>query len=162
VETEGKEYDMRKALETKCLEDFEIGDGVESFGVTITDAHLVAWASLTLDHFPLHMDEEFAKKTIFGGRIVHGPFLFAISIGLAGINGFLGDSIIAWLGVENMRIPLPTRIGDTIRVQATVKEKRETSKKERGILVLDYKIINQKDEVVMQFDYLLMYPHHVG
>jgi len=143
---------MRKALETKCLEDFEIGDGVESFGVTITDAHLVAWASLTLDHFPLHMDEEFAKKTIFGGRIVHGPFLFAI----------LGDSIIAWLGVENMRIPLPTRIGDTIRVQATVKEKRETSKKERGILVLDYKIINQKDEVVMQFDYLLMYPHHVG
>ncbi|MBC7252715.1 MAG: MaoC family dehydratase N-terminal domain-containing protein [Actinobacteria bacterium] len=149
---------MRKAFETKYMEDFEIGDGVESFGVTITDAHLVAWASLTLDHFPLHMDEEFAKNTIFKGRIVHGPLLFAMSIGLAGINGFLGDSIIAWLGVENMRIPRPTRIGDTIRVRATVKEKRKTSKPERGILVLTYEIINQRDETVMVFDNLLMYP----
>ncbi len=149
---------MRKAFETKYLQDFEIGDGVESFGVTLTDAHLVAWASLTLDHFPLHMDEEFAKKTIFGGRIVHGPLLFAMSIGLAGINGFLGDSIIAWLGIENMRIPLPTRVGDTIRVKATVKDKRETSKRDRGILVLTYEIVNQRDEVVMHFDNLLMYP----
>jgi 3-hydroxybutyryl-CoA dehydratase len=149
---------MRKAFETKYLEDFEVGDGVESFGVTITDAHLVAWASLTYDHFPLHMDEEFAKKTIFKGRIVHGPYLFAISIGLAGINGFLGDSIIAWLGVENLRIPLPTRIGDTVRVRAEVKEKRETSKPERGILVLTYQVVNQRDEVVLHYDNLLMYP----
>ncbi len=149
---------MEKAFDTKYLEDFEIGDGVESFGVTITDAHLVAWASLTYDHFPLHMDEEFAKKTIFKGRIVHGPFLFAISIGLAGINGFLGDSIIAWLGVENLRIPLPTRIGDTVRVRAEVKEKRETTKPERGILVLTYQVVNQRDEVVLHYDNLLMYP----
>ena len=149
---------MEKAFDTKYLEDFEIGDGVESFGVTITDAHLVAWASLTYDHFPLHMDEEFAKKTIFKGRIVHGPFLFAISIGLAGINGFLGNSIIAWLGVENLRIPLPTRIGDTVRVRAEVKEKRETSKPERGILVLTYQVVNQRDEVVLHYNNLLMYP----
>jgi len=149
---------VEKAFDTKYLEDFEIGDGVESFGVTITDAHLVAWASLTYDHFPLHMDEEFAKKTIFKGRIVHGPFLFAISIGLAGINGFLGDSIIAWLGVENLRIPLPTRIGDTVRVRAEVKEKRETTKPERGILVLTYQVVNQRDEVVLHYDNLLMYP----
>lgn len=153
---------MEKAFDTKYLEDFEIGDGVESFGVTITDAHLVAWASLTYDHFPLHMDEEFAKKTIFKGRIVHGPFLFAISIGLAGINGFLGNSIIAWLGVENLRIPLPTRIGDTVRVRAEVKEKRETSKPERGILVLTYQVVNQRDEVVLHYNNLLMYPRKGG
>lgn len=78
---------MKKAFETKYLGDFELDEGVESFGVTITEAHLVAWAGLTYDHYPLHMDQEFAKNTVFGGRIVHGPFLFAISIGLAGING---------------------------------------------------------------------------
>ncbi len=153
---------MRKAFETKYLEDFEAGDGVESFGVTITDAHLVAWAGLTYDHYPLHMDEEFAKKTVFGGRIVHGPFLFAISIGLAGINGFVGDSIIAWLGVENMRVPRPTRVGDTVRVRAQVKEKRESGDPRRGILVLLYEVLNQRDEVVLYYDNLLMYPRKAG
>jgi len=153
---------MQKAFETKYLEDFEVGDGIESFGVTITDAHLVAWAGLTYDHYPLHMDEEFAKQTVFGGRIVHGPFLFAISIGLAGINGFVGDSIIAWLGVENMRVPRPTRIGDTVRVRARVKEKRESGDSKRGVLVLLYEVVNQRDEVVLYYDNLLMYPRKAG
>jgi len=149
---------MKKAFETKYLEDFEIDEGIESFGVTITDAHLVAWAGLTYDHYPLHMDEEFAKNTIFKGRIVHGPFLFAISIGLAGINGFVGDSIIAWLGVENLRVPKPTRIGDTVKVRARVKEKRKTNDPKTGILVLQYEVVNQRDEVVLFYDNLLMYP----
>ncbi len=153
---------MRKAFETKFLEDFEIGDGIESFGVTITDAHLVAWAGLTYDHYPLHMDQEFAKDTIFEGRIVHGPFLFAISIGLAGINGFVGDAIIAWLGVENLRVPRPTRIGDTVKVRAQVKEKRESGDPKRGILVLHYEVVNQRDEVVLHYDNLLMYPSKKG
>ncbi len=153
---------MQKAFETKYLEDFAPGDGIESFGVTITDAHLVAWAGLTYDHYPLHMDEEFAKQTVFGGRIVHGPFLFAISIGLAGINGFVGDSIIAWLGVENMRVPRPTRIGDTVRVRARVKEKRDSGDPKRGILVLLYEVVNQRDEVVLYYDNLLMYPRKSG
>ncbi|MCF8025592.1 MAG: MaoC family dehydratase N-terminal domain-containing protein [Desulfobacteraceae bacterium] len=149
---------MRKAFETKYLEDFEPDEGVESFGVTITEAHLVAWAGLTYDHYPLHMDQEFASNTVFGGRIVHGPFLFAISIGLAGINGFVGDAIIAWLGVETLRVPRPTRIGDTVKVRARVKEKRKSDDPEKGILVLHYEVVNQRDEVVLHYDNLLMYP----
>lgn len=138
----------------KCWEDFNIGDKVVSQGITITDTHLVNWAGLTMDFYSLHMDEEFAKKTAFGSRIAHGPLIFAMSIGLVGMTGFYGDSIIAWLGLENMRIPAPTRIGDTIRVEVEVKEKRETSKPKRGICVFTYKVKNQRDEDVMTLDVL--------
>ena len=64
--------------------------------------------------------------------------------------------------MENLRIPLPTRIGDTVRVRAEVKEKRETSKPERGILVLTYQVVNQRDEVVLHYNNLLMYPRKGG
>lgn len=55
---------MQKAFETKYLEDFAPGDGIESFGVTITDAHLVAWAGLTYDHYPLHMDPAYTVMRV--------------------------------------------------------------------------------------------------
>jgi itaconyl-CoA hydratase len=140
----------------KYLDDFKVGDRIVTQAITITDAHLVSWAGLTMDFYPLHMDEEFAKSTPFGTRIAHGPLIFAMAIGLAYLQGFYEDSIIAWLGLENMRIPLPTRVGDTIRVEVEVKEKRDTSKPERGIGIFTYKIKNQKDEVVMIYDNLLL------
>lgn len=133
-----------------------------SQGITITDAHLVNWAGLTMDFYPLHMDEEHAKKTPFGTRIAHGPLIFAMAIGLAYIVGLYADSIIAWLGLENMRIPRPTKIGDTIRVEIEVKEKRETSKLERGIGVFTYTVKNQRDEDVMIFDCLQLMHRRVG
>jgi acyl dehydratase len=140
----------------KYWEDFNIGDKVTTPGITITDAHLVNWAGLTMDFYSLHMDEEFAKKTAFGGRIAHGPLIFAMAIGLASRTDLYEDSIIAWLGVENMRIPAPTRIGDTIRVEIEVKEKRETKDPGRGITILRYTVKNQRGENVMFFDCLQM------
>jgi len=140
----------------KCWEDFNVGQRVKTASITITDAHLVQWAGLTMDFYPLHMDEEFAKKTVFGGRIAHGPLTFAMSVGLVGMTNIFEDSIVAWLGVENMRIPAPVRIGDTIFVEAAVKEKRDTKSSERGVTIFQYTIKNQKEMIVMQFDYLLM------
>ncbi len=139
-------------MANKCWEDFKVGDKSVTQGITITDAHLVNWAGLTMDFYSLHMDEEFAKKTQFGGRIAHGPLIFGMAIGLAYIAGFYGDSIIAWMGLENMRLPVATRVGDTIRVELTVKEKRETKKPERGICIITYAVKNQRDEDIMVFD----------
>ena len=149
-------------MPTKYWDDFKVGDKVVSQGITITEAHLVNWAGLTMDFYPLHMDEEHAKKTPFGTRIAHGPLIFAMAIGLAYIVGFYGDSIIAWLGLENMRIPRPTKIGDTIRVELEVKEKRETSKPETGIGIITYTVKNQRDEDVMIFDCLQLMHRRTG
>jgi len=136
----------------KYWEDFNIGDKAITDGITITEAHLVNWAGLTMDFYSLHMDEEWAKKTPFGGRIAHGPLIFALAIGLAHTTDLYDDSIIAWLGIDDLRIPIPVRIGDTIKAEIEVKEKRETSSPARGITILRYTVKNQRDEVVMWFD----------
>jgi acyl dehydratase len=51
-------------MASKYWEDFKVGDEVTTSSITITDAHLVNWTGLTMDFYPLHMDEEYAKKTI--------------------------------------------------------------------------------------------------
>jgi 3-hydroxybutyryl-CoA dehydratase len=109
-----------------------------------------------MDFTPLHMDEEYAKKTIFGTRIAHGPLTFAMSAGLVYMTSIYGESIMAWLGVENMRIPSPVRIGDTIGVEAFVKEKRETKSKKRGITIFRFVVKNQNEIEVMSFDFILL------
>jgi acyl dehydratase len=147
---------MDGKMASKYWEDFKVGDEVTTSSITITDAHLVNWAGLTMDFYPLHMDEEYAKKTIFKGRIAHGPLTFAMAIGLVFMTGIYGDSILAWLGVENMKIPAPVRIGDTIRVYAKVAEKRETKNPSRGVIKFSWEIKNQRDETVMTLDYILM------
>ena len=146
----------------KCWEDFNVGDKVVTLGITVTDAHLVNWAGLTMDFYPLHMDEEFGKKTEFGTRVAHGPLTFAMAIGMVGMTGIFEDSIVAWLGVENMRLPRPVRIGDTIKVEAEVIEKRETKGPRHGIVIFRYRVNNQQDENVMAFDYVLMMHSRAG
>ena len=82
----------------------------------MTETHVVNWAGLTGDFYPLHMDHEYAAKTQFGERIAHGPMIFALAVGLVAQAGFGEDSVIAWLGVDKMRMHAPVRIGDTVRV----------------------------------------------
>jgi len=145
-------------MRVKLWQDFSVGDQQEALSITITETHIVTWAGLTTDFYPLHMDEEYARNTIFKGRVAHGPMIFAMAIGLVGSSGFLGSSVIAWLGVENMRLTTPVRAGDTIGVVATVIEKRETQNQERGIVVFEYEVRNQRGEKVMKYHNLILFP----
>jgi acyl dehydratase len=141
---------------SKYWEDFRVGDEVTTQSITITDAHLVNWAGLTMDFYPLHMDEEYAKKTMFKSRIAHGPLTFAMAVGLVYMTGIYGDSVLAWLGVESMKLPLPVRIGDTIKVNGKVIDKRKTKHPLRGVIKFSHDIRNQREETVMMFDYIVM------
>ena len=142
---------------TKYGDDFNIGDLYTTPAITVTETHVVNWACLTMDFYPIHVDEEYASKTQFGERIAHGPLIFGMAVGLVGLAGFGGDSVIAWLGVDNMKMLAPVKIGDTIRVVVEVKEKQKTSKPDKGIQVWRYTVKNQRDEDVMVFDYKLMF-----
>lgn len=143
-------------MDSKYWEDFIVGEEAMTSSITITEAHLVNWAGLTMDFYPLHMDEEYAKNTAFQSRIAHGPLVFAVAVGLVGMTGIYGDSIVAWLGVENMKMLGPVRIGDTIKVHVEVKEKRKTKNPSRGIITFQWEVKNQRNETVMTLDYILM------
>ena len=134
----------------KYWEDYQLGEILKSPSITVTETHLVNWAGLTLDYYPLHMDKKYAETTVMKGRVAHGPLLFGLSVGLMCLKEFLEyDSIIGWLGAD-MKMVKPVHIGDTIHVESEVVDKRETSKPHQGIQFWLYKIINQNGEVVME------------
>lgn len=137
--------------------DFKVGDRYTTARITLTESHVVQWAGLTMDFYPLHMDQVYAEKTQFGQRLVHGPLIFALAVGLVGSAGFAGDSAIAWLGANNMRMLQPVMIGDTVTVVVEVIEKRETKSPDKGVQTWRYMVKNQRDEAVMIFDYIMMF-----
>ncbi|MAK62511.1 MAG: (R)-hydratase [Ponticaulis sp.] len=89
---------------------------------TITEADIEAFASVSGDYNPLHMDEEFAKGTIFKGRIAHGALTASYISGILG-NDLPGPgAIFTDLALQFKR---PVRIGDEVIARAEVSEKIE-------------------------------------
>ncbi|NJD33038.1 MAG: hypothetical protein FIB04_14260 [Gammaproteobacteria bacterium] len=143
--------------EQKFGDDFKVGDRYRTHGITVTEAHVVGWAGLTGDFYPLHMDREYAARTQFGERLAHGPMIFALAVGLVAQAGFAGEAAIAWLGVDGMRMLAPVKIGDTVRVEVLVKDTRVTRDPRKGVQVWEYSVLNQREERVLVFDYQLMF-----
>jgi acyl dehydratase len=135
----------------RSWESFGVGDRYRTESITITETHVVSWAGLTGDWVPLHVDAEYAAASEFGERIAHGPLTLALALGLTTRTGIFGDSVLAWLGLDELRLPLPVKFGDTIHAMVTVRSSRSTSKPGRGVVVLDYAVRNQRDETVMTF-----------
>ena len=140
----------------KYGDDFEVGEVYNTRGITVTETHMVNWASLTMDFYPLHMDKEYAGRSPFGERLVHGPLVFALAVGLVN-SEFTGESAFAWLGIEALKMTGPVRINDTISVTVTVLDKKKTKKPGRGIQTWRYSVKNQKGQEIMVFDYKMMF-----
>lgn len=137
-------------------EDFPVGRAVKTPALTVTESHLVQFAGLTGDYYPVHTDAEWAAKSPFGQRIAHGPLTFAFAVGLMYQSQAYGDAIICFLGADNLRATAPVFIGDTVHVVATVTASRASKDPSRGIVSLRYVVHNQRGEDVMSFDFTLM------
>ncbi len=138
------------------MEDFTIGQLLITRGRTIEAADLTAFAGLTGDHYPLHTDEEYAKRTRFGTRIAHGPLTFSIAVGLVGMSGFYGDAIVALIEVVSLRALKPVIPGDTVHVSAEVLEVRDATNPKYGELHVGYSVRNQRNEEVMAFRQVML------
>ena len=120
----------------------KLGDTAE-MTKTIEQADVDAFADLTGDHNPVHVDEEFAKTTRFKRRIAHG-MLTASLISSVLANKLPGEGSI-YLG-QTLEFKAPVFPGDTITARVTVKEIRE----DKPILKLETLCINQRDEIVIR------------
>lgn len=118
------------------------GDSAE-ITKTIEQADVDAFADLTGDHNPVHVDEEFAKTTRFRRRIVHG-MLTASLISSVLANKLPGEGSV-YLG-QTLKFVAPVFPGDTITARVTVKEIRE----DKPIVKLETICINQHDEIVIR------------
>jgi acyl dehydratase len=131
-------------------EDWEIGAEFESPARTVTEADIVMFAGLSGDYNPLHVNEEYCKTTIFGTRIAHGPLVYAIAAGLLFQLHLYDDTLIAFLGFENLKFTGPVKPGDTIHAKIKVLEKRESSRPDRGVMKRGLQVFNQRGEVVQE------------
>jgi acyl dehydratase len=137
--------------------DFYVGQSWTSPARTITDADLANFAGVSGDFNPLHTDEEFAKTTPFGGRIFHGPGVFAVATGLESRLGLKEGTAIAFLGM-NWNLKAPVLVGDTIHVEQAVGEVRPSkSKPDRGIVTFDVRVVNQRGETCQDGQWFVMF-----
>ena len=140
----------------RTFEDFALGDVILTRGRTLDTSDFTAFAGLTGDHYPLHIDEEYASATRFGTRIGHGPLSFTIAVGLVGMTGYYGDGIVALLEVQSLRALKPVMAGDTISVRAEVVGCDAGDNPKYGTLSVAYSVRNQRDEEIMQFTQVML------
>ena len=118
---------------------------------TIEQADVQAFADLTGDHNPVHVDEEFAKSTRFGRRIAHG-MLTASLISAVLANKLPGEGSV-YLG-QTLQFVAPVFPGDEITARVTVKQIRE----DKPIVKLETVCLNQRDEIVIRGEATVLLP----
>ena len=139
------------------FEDVELGQEITSPARTVTETDIVNFAGLSGDFNVIHTDAELTKMTPFGQRIAHGLLGLSIASGLASRKpGAEQHRIVAFLGMT-WDFRKPVFIGDTIHLQETVAEKRETSKPGFGVVNYAVKVVNQRDEVCQEGQWKVMY-----
>ena len=115
---------------------------------TVTEMDNVLYSSLTMNVQPLHLDEEFAKKTEFGQRIVNSLFTLGLMIGIT-VNDTTIGTTIANLGMTDVKFPKPVFHGDTLKAHTKIISKRQSkSRPTQGIVEFEHTATNQRGEVV--------------
>lgn len=133
----------------RYFDEWQVGDRiVHDLRRTVTETDNLLVSTLTHNPQPLHLDAEYAGATEFGRIVVNGTFTFALLIGISVGDTTLG-TLVANLGYDEVRMPKPVFIGDTLRAETEVVELRPSkSRPGQGIVTFRHAMLNQRDETV--------------
>lgn len=145
---------MSQEMTRLFYEDLNVGDEDQSTGRTVTEADVVSFAGLSGDFNNMHIDEEFAKKTVFGTRVAHGLCVLSIASGLWFTMPRLAT--IAFMGLEDWRFSDSVKFGDTIRITRKLVEKREHKRPNMGFLIFEVNVHNQENKVVQKGKWVIL------
>jgi acyl dehydratase len=126
-------------------------------GRTLTESDNQLFCLLTMNHHPLHLNADYAAGTQHGQRVVVGTLVFSVAVGMtvADISG----KAIANLEYEEVKHLAPVFIGDTIYVETTVLDKRESrGKPDRGIVRVETRAVNQHGDAVLSLRRRVLVP----
>ncbi|MBP7764284.1 MAG: MaoC family dehydratase N-terminal domain-containing protein [Deltaproteobacteria bacterium] len=133
----------------KYFDDWTLNEEFTTPTRTITETDVVMFAATSGDYNELHTSAEVTKANQFGQRIAHGLLVLGISHGLLFRTGFLDQTAIAFLSVNDWKFQAPIFFGDTVRVKFKCSEKKESkSKQDRGVITLYLEVLNQNNVVV--------------
>jgi acyl dehydratase len=135
----------------RYFEQFAVGDKItHDLHRTVTETDNLLITTLTHNPQPLHLDAEYAAQTEFGRIVVNGLFTFSLMVGLSVGDTTLG-TLVANLGYDEVVMPKPVFVGDTLRAETEVTAKRESkSRPNAGIVVFTHRMYNQRGEMVCQ------------
>jgi len=115
---------------------------------TVTEMDNILFCAMTHNPQPLHLDEEFAKTTEYGQRIVNSLFTLGLVVGVTVGDTTLGTTL-GNLGMTDVRFKHPVFHGDTIRAVTRIKEMRESkSRPTAGLVVFEHFGFNQRNEEI--------------
>ncbi len=133
----------------RYFEEWQVGDTVaHAVTRTITETDNLLFSTLTHNPQPLHLDAEMAKESEFGQILVNSCLTFSLAVGVSVADTTLG-TLVANLGFDEVRLPKPVFLGDTLRFESEVMSLRESqSRPGAGIVTWEHRAINQRGETV--------------
>jgi acyl dehydratase len=140
---------IKSGWEGRFYEDFELGDVYRSpYGRTVTEMDNTLFTGLTLNTNPLHFDARLAEQTKWKQILVNSTFTLALVVGMSVPD--VSQNAMANLGWEEVTLPNPVFVGDTLYCETEVLSKRESrSYPEAGIVQVRSRGINQDGEIVI-------------
>lgn len=129
-------------------EEIAAGLSWETPGITVTEAHILAFAGLTGDFYDLHVDDDYARALGYPTKVAHGLLGLSLADGLKNRSSVRLAAIVS-LGWR-WSFTAPILPGDRISATIRVAGRRETKRPERGIVTLDFDLRNQRGETVQQ------------
>lgn len=135
----------------RFFEDYEVGDIYRSrLGRTITETDNIWFTNLTLNTNQVHFNNPMAEKGPFGRALVNSAFTVALVTGLSVTD--VSENAMANLQWDDIRLPKPVFVGDTLWCESEVLDKRESqSRPYAGVVSIRSRGINQRKEVVVEF-----------
>jgi acyl dehydratase len=116
---------------------------------TVSEYDNVLFSSITHNLAPLHLDEEYAKTTMWGRRLVNSMYTLGLVCGIV-VGETTQGTTLGNLGFEKVKFPKPLFFGDTVRVRTEIIERRESKTYPgAGIVMFRHLGINQRDEIVV-------------
>ena len=131
------------------MEKLEVGDVVTTISRTISASDSEQFAVLTGDPLPQFLSRQRAQDIGFKDQLVPGYLTLALAAGLRHHSG-LTSHVVAFIGMDKMRLLAPVYVGDAIRVQIELLSKRETKRPDRVVCTYKWQIINQTDIAVAE------------
>ncbi|GAA3938396.1 MaoC family dehydratase [Microbacterium soli] len=116
---------------------------------TVTEMDNVLFTSITMNVAPIHLDVEYAKTLPYGRPLVNSLFTMGLIGGMI-VPELVFRTSLGNLGYEEVKFPNPVFVGDTLRAETTILDKRlSRSDSSRGIVWFEHRGLNQRDELVM-------------
>ncbi|WP_159992853.1 MaoC/PaaZ C-terminal domain-containing protein [Roseomonas sp. 18066] len=142
------------------FDDIAPGLSWQTGGIQVTEAHILAFAGLSGDFFDIHMDDRYAQSLGYPGRVAHGILGLALADGLKNRAQTQLAAIVSlgWRWRFTGAILVGDRLSATIGVTAC----RPTRHADRGIVTLDFALLNQREEIVQQGENDLMVHRRVA